>query len=142
MSTPSPDYGEPWYYDDDLDLALTRNGSAGDERRIVECVNACRGMVDLAAEIESMRAKLARLSRLIDVADKANEDQSDVQVALSASFAEAVAYVEIDRLDEENKAMREAIKEAHKSLFYVSPVFGRTPAQDAALAKLQPFINP
>lgn len=54
MSTPSPDYGEPWYYDDDLDLALTRNGSAGDERRIVECVNACQNMADPAAEIQAM----------------------------------------------------------------------------------------
>lgn len=55
MSTPSLDYGEPWYYDDDLDLALTRNNSAGDERRIVDCVNACRGMADPAAEIQAMR---------------------------------------------------------------------------------------
>lgn len=42
----------------------------------------------------------------------------------------------------EIQAMRDVIKAAHKSLFYVSPVFGRTPAQDAALAKLQPFIKP
>lgn len=41
----------------------------------------------------------------------------------------------------ENEAMREAINAAYKSLAYVSPTFGRTPAQDAALAKLQPFIK-
>lgn len=50
-----PDYGEPWYYDNSLDLALTRNGSAGDERRIVDCVNACQNMTDPAAEIQAMR---------------------------------------------------------------------------------------
>lgn len=38
-------------------------------------------------------------------------------------------------------AMREAIREAHAALANVSPVFGRTPAQDATLAKLQPFIT-
>jgi hypothetical protein len=155
MSTPSPDYGEPWYYDDDLDLALTRNGSAGDERRIVECVNACKGMADPAVEIEAMRAKLARLSRLIDVADKANEDQSDVQVALSASFAEAVAYVEIDRLDEENKAMRAAIEEAETSLTDIAEYWNQDENESAmsdacwhavgtakkAITKLQPFLT-
>jgi len=77
-------------------------------------VNATAGMQDPAAEIEAMRTKLARVSRLVDVADKANEDQTDIQVALSSSFAEAVAYTEIDRLEEENEAMRAAIVEAHK----------------------------
>jgi hypothetical protein len=41
-----------------------------------------------------------------------------------------------------NTAMREAIREAHDALANVSTTFGRTPAQDVALAKLQPFITP
>ena len=65
MSTP-PDYGEPWYYDDDLDLALTRNGSAGDERRIVDCVNACQNMTDPAAEIQAMREAIKEAISQLD----------------------------------------------------------------------------
>lgn len=44
-------------------------------------------------------------------------------------------------VESKNSAMREAIKEAYDSLANVSTTFGRTPAQDAALAKLQPFIE-
>jgi len=42
----------------------------------------------------------------------------------------------------EMQAMREAIKEAHDALANVSTTFGRTPAQDAALTKLQTFLKP
>ena len=48
---------------------------------------------------------------------------------------------ELNAAKAENEAMRDVIKAAHKSLFYVSPVFGRTPAQDAVLVKLQPFLK-
>jgi hypothetical protein len=48
---------------------------------------------------------------------------------------------EVGQLERENAAMREAIREAHDALANVSTTFGRTPAQDAALAKLQPFIT-
>ena len=101
-TTPTPDYGEPWKFNQgepsiesrDDDAVLTGIDYVIDEAKIqraVSCVNACAGMVDPAAEIQ---------------------------------------------------VMREAIREAYKSLAYVSPTFGRTPAQDAALAKLQPFITP
>jgi len=48
---------------------------------------------------------------------------------------------ELNAAKAENEAMHEVIKASYKSLAYVSPTFGRTPAQDAALAKLQPFIK-
>jgi hypothetical protein len=67
MNTPTPDYGEPWNYYYDLDLALTRNGSAGDERRIAECVNACAGMVDPAEEIQAMREAIREAHKIIQV---------------------------------------------------------------------------
>lgn len=53
--TPTPDYGEPWGYDIDYDMALTKNGSVCDANRAVACVNACAGMTDPAAEIAVMR---------------------------------------------------------------------------------------
>lgn len=56
--TPTPDYGEPWVYDIDYDMALTKNGSVCDANRAVACVNACAGMADPTAEIESMRAAI------------------------------------------------------------------------------------
>jgi hypothetical protein len=75
---PTPDYGEPWYYDDDLDFALTRNGSAGDERRIVECVNACAGMADPAAEITAMREAIREAETfLTDIAEYWNRDENE-----------------------------------------------------------------
>jgi hypothetical protein len=49
---------------------------------------------------------------------------------------------ELNAAKAENEAMKEVIKATHKSLFYVSPVFGRTRAQDAVLVKLQPFLKP
>lgn len=50
----TPDYGEPWDYDIEYDMALTKNGSVCDARRAVSCVNACAGMADPAAEIQAM----------------------------------------------------------------------------------------
>jgi len=47
-----------------------------------------------------------------------------------------------DKAEVENAAMREAIREAYDALANVSTTFGRTPAQDAALTKLQPFLKP
>ncbi len=47
-----------------------------------------------------------------------------------------------DKLEAETAAMREAIREAYDALANVSTTFGRTPAQDAALTKLQPFLKP
>jgi len=87
-TTPTPDYGEPWNYNYDFDLALTRNGSAGDERRIAECVNACAGMADPAAEIANLKMELD-----------------------ASCNAEHLRQVR-----DENTAMREAIRKAHDAI--------------------------
>lgn len=53
--TPTPDYGAPWNYYIDYDMALTKNGSVCDANHAVACVNACAGMTDPVAEIQAMR---------------------------------------------------------------------------------------
>ena len=62
-----PDFGEPWHYreltmdkpgghcyDRDYNI-VSRFGPDIQSRRIVQCVNACAGMTDPAAEIQAMR---------------------------------------------------------------------------------------
>ena len=85
MKTP-PEYGEPWYYDDDLDLALNRNGSAGDERRIVDCVNACQGMTDPAAEIQAMREAIKEARKALKAWPRAGSGMSTDFTAQSEAF--------------------------------------------------------
>lgn len=62
--------------------------------------------------------------------DKEEHTCRIAQLAWEAAFAAEI------------EAMRVAIKEAHDALANVSTTFGRTPAQDAALSKLQPFLKP
>lgn len=84
------------------------------------------------AEIQAMRAELADIRQHL----KGHPDSSlDGENGLAAATMRG-----FDGLQAENEAMREAINAAHAALTNVSPVFGRTPAQDAALAKLQPFL--
>jgi len=114
--TPTPDYGEPWSYNYDLDLALTRNGSAVYERRIIACVNACAGMADPAAEIANLKMELD-----------------------ASCNAEHLRQVR-----DENKAMKKAIQTAYESLegldLHLSKNYGLILL--LALEKLQPFTTP
>lgn len=133
-----PDYGEPWTYVNDgtfYDIE-DRNGDAVsmalDEdhyHRAIACVNACAGMDDPAKEIEGMRE-----------AAKEREFIGDAAIARIQ-----VEHTEAQVLNTENKAMREAIKAAHEAL----QIADREPnsrraeeAVDAALGKLEPFMNP
>lgn len=62
-------YGEPWRIDDrDFGLVDSKElevevGLPEFDRRIIACVNACAGMDDPAAEIESLRARLEWLGK-------------------------------------------------------------------------------
>lgn len=121
---PAPDYGEPWGLSSFRNCIVTRGGQTEDIRdalrnRSLKCVNACAGMADPAAEIARLKSTCEWHEREAIRRQAAQEDA-----------------------ERENAAMREAIKEAYEALANVSPIFGRTPAQDAALAKLQPFITP
>jgi hypothetical protein len=61
--TPTPDYGEPWRMEPDsrtyLEVVKNRHeitmAGRGATLRAVQCVNACAGMADPAAEIQAMR---------------------------------------------------------------------------------------
>lgn len=60
MSTPTPDYGEPWEATSLHFLTARGNFSTGvlaslHSKRIAKCVNACQGMADPAAEIQAIR---------------------------------------------------------------------------------------
>ena len=59
MSTPSPDYNEPWT-PAFRNSARTANGydhgfRDNFQKRAIACVNACQGMADPATEIQAMR---------------------------------------------------------------------------------------
>lgn len=126
----APDFGEPWAAYPGSDAVDERDGtlafsSPWEDRlnRIIACVNACAGMADPAKEIASLKGERDCLNdELSAICSRANAHDA----------AEACGLIQ---------GMREAIREAYASLANVSTAFGRTPAQDAALAKLQPFLE-
>jgi len=71
--TPTPTYGEPWkplqpelIYDSSAYwMADAFNPSIRD--RIIACVNACAGMADPAAEIQTMRESLREAHTIIKI---------------------------------------------------------------------------
>jgi hypothetical protein len=165
--TPTPDYGEPWKFNQgepsiesrDDDAVLTGIDYEIDDAKIqraVSCVNACAGMTDPAAEIAML--KLAR-ERALDAVDAFEEERdelrSDVAALLNAlpngahDVTEGVGTI---------LAMRKAINEAQAAiedwrLFWKnnagalsSKTWADGFALDAptitALAKLKPFTAP
>lgn len=66
---------------------------------------------ELERENAAMRAKLAFVRRLVEIADQVNATRTEQEVATSASFEEAVAYTQIETLESENAALKERIKE-------------------------------
>lgn len=83
----------------------------------------------LERENAAMRVRIEELESSLDGKMSAVLENAD------PALRSAIATIEID-----NAAMREAIRVAHDALANVSTTFGRTPAQDAALSKLQPFL--
>ena len=118
--------------------------------RIVACVNACAKMADPAKEIAAMREAhdqnrkayaelemceknaLAELSISNDERDHYRRENATLRQALSGR---TVSCGQCNDYAAENKAMREAIREAHNAI-KASPY----PDQQA-LAKLQPFLK-
>jgi hypothetical protein len=134
----APYFGEPWKATavsriEDRDgywQADTRNNDQRD--RIITCVNACVGMADPATDIRHLTLAL----------ELANEEA-------------ATRIEELERLERENAAMRDAIREAHTQIRFAESSFAgmalrlhpNDPSNDAiltrtgdALAKLQPFL--
>ena len=65
MSKLEPKYGEPWELTEEgyiVDCRGCEDCTMDDEARIVACVNAFAGVDDPAAEMERLRALLARLN--------------------------------------------------------------------------------
>lgn len=68
-TTPTPDYGEPWDFDeenwvtdvDNIEVLNLDSIHSKYANRLVACVNACAGMADPSKEIEAMRNKLNTL---------------------------------------------------------------------------------
>ena len=152
-----PDYGEPWQLESD-DEIWSDNGDEGTlavaygsvRERIVDCVNACAGMADPAAEIKAMREELADIrQRLKGHPDSKLDGENGLAAATMRGF---------DKFDVENEAMRQAIKGAKAALEDWQLFFRECGGQlsskgweagyqlrqptTEALAKLQPFLKP
>ena len=92
MST-TPDYGEPWGYDIDYDMALTKNGSVCDANRAVACVNACACMADPAAEIQAMREAIREAHRFIRDIVKNHECGDDTDASGEAALTKLQTFI-------------------------------------------------
>lgn len=99
MST-TPDYGEPWGYDIDYDMALTKNGSVCDANRAVACVNACAGMADPAAEIDAMREALREAHDVfVNLSEYWNKDQNENAMADACWHTVETSYDALAKLE-------------------------------------------
>lgn len=104
MSTPTPDYGEPWQHDTENNLVSDRYGmifNPLDELpRIIACVNACAGIPDPAAEIARLREELKQARKHLAAAGKGAERNAWISDQLSGKNLE---------LHKENDKLREAL---------------------------------
>jgi hypothetical protein len=133
----APDFGEPWKIvtagsSQQYEFIRTRDGNTAKRTRAIACANACTGMADPATDIRHLTLAL----------ELANEEA-------------ATRIEELERLERENAAMRDAIREAHTQIRFAESSFAgmalrlhpNDPSNDAiltrtgdALAKLQPFL--
>lgn len=128
MST-TPDYGEPWKLRTEGSRTVIINpGATGADfdlpihaARAFSCVNACAGMADPAAEIEAMREAIKEAHDALQMASltmqtlcpvPSHEGHCGPESCCDGSCADASHFA--DKLER----------------------------NDAALAKLQPFIKP
>lgn len=136
MSTPTPDYGEPWRVDSARGVMDKNNdaicypvGAARVERimaeRIVGCVNACAGIPDPAAHLAGLSAAIehweSELSAVMppDFKDWFQNDKSEWpvvarQVIESLREREAFCMRVIEHCEDTLKTMNDALKEAHR----------------------------
>lgn len=91
MNTPSPDYGEPWEATNLHFLTTKGNFSTGvlaslHSKRIAQCVNACQGMADPAAEIQAMREAIKEARKALKAWPRAGSGMSTDFTAQSEAF--------------------------------------------------------
>lgn len=64
----------------------------------------------LELELNAANAKLLKLYRMVEIAEQANDTQTEQQVALSASFQEALAYTRAEMLESQVKTLKEVVE--------------------------------
>lgn len=99
--------------------------------RIAELKEALAVAESRVAELEQQNAKkdavLAKITRMVDLAEKANDERTEMEVALSASFDEAIAHqmleieeAKVSTLERENAelsaALQDVIEEAEENV--------------------------
>lgn len=120
-------------------------------QQIVDSANACAGMADPAAEIQAMRDMKMGLARL-------TTEQTRSKVCEANALQEHITEIQkilpddttiqdgITRLQRENAAMQDAIKEAHDAFqqIYLGDIFddAMRDISKVAITKLKPFIKP
>lgn len=72
--------------------------------------------MNVEKKAEEAHAKLAKLSRMIDLSQAATDRQSEAEVAASASFNEALAITAGQITEDERDAWRECARELHLAL--------------------------
>lgn len=111
-----------------------RTDAKRDELNAADCTSAeyLTGFMDFARQLErelqEANNKLAKLSRLIDLAEKANDAQTEIEVACSATFAEALAYQNAELLKQERdhwKQRAEAAEQDTKRLDWLENLDGQ-----------------
>jgi uncharacterized small protein (DUF1192 family) len=60
----------------------------------------------LKSELNEAKAKLSKLSRMIDIAGQANDAASEAEVANSATFAEAMAHTNLEMVEAERDQLK------------------------------------
>lgn len=70
------------------------------------------------AELKLANEKLAKLSRMIEIAERDNDGMTDAEVAVSASFAEAMAITAGQMAEEERDRWREMARELANNGFF------------------------
>lgn len=74
---------------------------------LLECYKARDQCEAVKKELEEAREKLARLSRMIEISQKADDEKSEAEIAASVSFREAMAITDGEIIQEELDAWKE-----------------------------------
>lgn len=72
----------------------TAEEALANARRIVDCVNACAGMADPAAEIADLRAKLADAVGALKKIDRMNDHPNWFRKSLDEILSETLARIQ------------------------------------------------
>lgn len=67
-------------------------------------------LADVTKERDGLAAKMAKVQKLVDIADAANDSQTDMEVALSASFQEGIYCVILEETEAKNAALEKRVE--------------------------------